>query len=89
MVEVETRATPAFTPGAETIVAEVLEKIPASLELLISYGLKPLADPAMRAKVAPTVSLGMVCKMHGIDLATLLADLKRLQDGSDLRQLLG
>ena len=48
---------------------------------VLSYGFKPLADPEMRAKLTPNVTLGMACEMHGIDVQALIADLERLEGG--------
>jgi len=78
---VHTEQRPAITLGAESVVADVIATIPGSLDVLIDYGFKPLADPAMREKLAPRVTLGMACGMHGIDLDTLISDLRRLQHG--------
>jgi metal-sulfur cluster biosynthetic enzyme len=64
-----------------SVVADIIEKVPGSLEMLISYGFKPLADAEMRARVASKVTLGMVCGMHGIDVHALIADLVSLQGG--------
>jgi hypothetical protein len=61
-------------------VADVLANIPGSLELLISYGFAPLADPQLRARITPTVTLGSVCAMQGQDVASVIGDLNRLQD---------
>ena len=65
----------------ENVVADVLDSVPGSLELLLSYGFKPLADPELRAKMAPHVTLGTACEMHGIDVQALIADLERLKAG--------
>jgi len=71
-------------PGAiqpQNVVADVLDRVPGSLELLLSYGFKPLADPEMRAKVTPNVTLRTACEMHGVDVQALIADLERLRAG--------
>ncbi len=65
----------------ENVVADVLDRVPGSLDLLLSYGFKPLADPEMRAKLTPNITLGMACEMHGIDVQALIADLERLEAG--------
>jgi uncharacterized protein involved in response to NO len=65
------------TPAS--IVADVLASVPGSLETLISYGFKPLADPQLRARVASSVTLGMACDMRGVDIQALISDLTALQ----------
>jgi hypothetical protein len=61
------------------VVADVLDRVPGSLELLLSYGFKPLADPELRAKLTPNITLGGACEMHGIDVQALIGDLERLR----------
>jgi metal-sulfur cluster biosynthetic enzyme len=68
-----------MTPAS--VVADVLASVPGSLETLISYGFKPLADPELRARVASSVTLGMACEMHGVDVQALINDLTALQRG--------
>lgn len=70
-----------YVISAGSIVADVIREVPGSLETLISYGFKPLADPELRARVAGTVTLGMACDMHGVDVQALIADLTALQHG--------
>jgi metal-sulfur cluster biosynthetic enzyme len=72
-----------YEVSAASIVADVIREVPGSLEMLISYGFKPLADPELRARVAGTVSLGMACGMHGVDIDALIADLRKLQQGGE------
>ena len=75
------KAEPSGAITPENVVADVLDRVPGSLELLLSYGFKPLADPEMRAKMAPHVTLGTACEMHGIDVQALIDDLERLKAG--------
>lgn len=72
------RAKEAFVATKDSIVADVLERVPGSLELLISYGLTPLQDPALRATVTRHVTLQTASQVHTFDLETLLNDLNRL-----------
>lgn len=67
-----------MTIGEDTIVADVIDQIPGSLELLIANGLTPLADPEIRARAAPNATLGAACVRHGIDLQSLIQDLDQL-----------
>ena len=71
-----------FVVTRETIVAEVLERVPGALELLISYGFTPLADPVMRATVTKNVSLETGSIVHSVDLEALLRDLNQLAQDS-------
>ena len=73
-------AVPAPTgrePMADNLVADLLT-IPGALELLVSRGLRPLQNPAMREAMAPTVTLRQACRIHSIELEPLLAELGKL-----------
>jgi len=70
-----------YAVSASSIVADVIREVPGSLETLIAYGFKPLADPELRARVASSVTLGTACEMHGVDISVLVADLGALQFG--------
>lgn len=70
-----------YVISASSIVADVIREVPGSLETLIAYGFKPLADPELRARVASSVTLGTACSMHGVDISALVADLTALQHG--------
>ncbi len=74
--------TQAYEVTEGSVVSDVIAKVPGSLEMLISYGFKPLADAELRARVASKVTLGMVCGMHGIDVHALIADLASLRGGA-------
>lgn len=81
----ETEAKPAgqeYVVSASSIVADVIHEVPGALDTLIAYGFKPLADPELRARVAGTVTLGMACDMHGVDIEALVGDLAALQQGA-------
>lgn len=60
---------------ADMTVAQVIERVPGALQLLISRGFTPLADPNMRTALAPTITLKGACEMRGVDLEALLRDL--------------
>jgi hypothetical protein len=72
-------AVPSGAIRPDNVVADVLDRVPGSLELLLSYGFKPLADPELRAKLTPNITLGGACEMHGIDVQALIGDLERLR----------
>lgn len=50
-------------------VAEVIDKHPEVLELLVDLGLKPLANPLMRNTVGRKVSIKQGAKLNRLDLA--------------------
>jgi hypothetical protein len=66
-----------LTPAS--IVADILANVPGSLELLVTYGFGPLADPEMRARVAPHVTLAAAAGMQGVNVDKLINDLAALQ----------
>lgn len=49
-------------------VAEVIEKQPEVLDVLVELGFKPLANPVMRNTVGRVVSIKKGASMNGIDL---------------------
>ena len=49
-------------------VAEVIEKHPEVLDVLVELGFKPLANPVMRNTVGRMVSIKKGASMNGIDL---------------------
>ena len=49
-------------------VAEVIEKQPEVLDVLVELGFKPLANPVMRNTVGGMVSIKKGASMNGIDL---------------------
>lgn len=69
-------AAPSVDP--ELTVAEVLERWPASLKVLLRHGFAPLADPVQRARLAPTITVKQAASARGVDLARLLADLESI-----------
>jgi len=69
-----------FIVTKDTVVADVLERVPGALELLVSYGFAPLADPVMRRTVTPHVTLETGSRVHAVDLGALLRDLNRLAE---------
>jgi uncharacterized protein involved in response to NO len=80
--ENEMAASRDYRISGDRVVADVIREVPGSLETLIGYGFKPLADPELRARVASNVTLSMACGMHGVNLDILIGDLTALQEGS-------
>lgn len=65
----------------ELRVSEVIDRIPGSLPVLIDAGFGPLAVPALRAALAPTVTLRQALRIRGQGEARdaeLLGALERL-----------
>jgi hypothetical protein len=64
-------------PSADNLVADLLT-IPGALDLLMSRGFRPLGNPAMRAAMAGTVTLRQACRIHGVEVEPLIAELRAL-----------
>ena len=64
-------------PDADNLVADLLI-IPGALDLLVARGFRPLSNPTMRAAMAGTVTLRQACRIHGIDVEPLIAELRAL-----------
>jgi metal-sulfur cluster biosynthetic enzyme len=79
--QMPTLPPPPYSVTNSSVVADVIKNVPGSLDVLVSYGFKPLADPELRARVASSVTLGMACDMHGVDLQALISDITALQNG--------
>ena len=52
-------------------VAEVIEKQPEVLDVLVELGFKPLANPVMRNTVGRVVYIKKGASMNGIDLSKI------------------
>ncbi|MGX7079450.1 DUF1858 domain-containing protein [Gemella parahaemolysans] len=57
-------------------VAQVVDKHPEVLDILVDLGFKPLANPIMRNTVGRKTSLKMGSKLAGIKLETIVAILE-------------
>ena len=57
-------------------VAQVVDKHPEVLDVLVDLGFKPLANPIMRHTVGRKTSLRMGSKLAGIKLETIIATLE-------------
>ncbi|MGH2461781.1 MAG: DUF1858 domain-containing protein, partial [Chloroflexota bacterium] len=69
-------AAPAIEITPDLIVAEVLERWPATLAVFLQHGFTPLADPTQRARLSPTISVRQAATARGVDLTQLMADLQ-------------
>jgi hypothetical protein len=70
-------AVAAGVPSADALVADLLT-IPGALDVLVARGFRPLSNPAMRAAMAGTVTLRQACRIHGVDVEPLIAELRAL-----------
>jgi hybrid cluster-associated redox disulfide protein len=62
----------------ETRMGEILARWPETLDILVSNGFKPLADPAHREKVLQLpVTLGMACERHNLDCKLIVSLLNK------------
>lgn len=68
-------------------VSDVLEEVPGALELLVDHGFGPLAQPAMRRLLAPTVTLRQALAMRALPTWREEAALRALAElaGRDAR----
>jgi len=80
-VAVPPEPRPAIGPGS--MVADVIETWPETLQVLIDAGFTPLRNPLLRRTLATKVTLARACSMQGIDLESLLARLRRAAQASE------
>lgn len=64
----------------ETRVSVLLECHPEALPLLVDYGFKPLANPALRAVLAPTVTLAQALRLKPLAAEREEALLQKLEE---------
>ena len=69
-------AQPAQTVDPDQTVADILEKWPATLDVFVGHGFTPLADPELRRRLAPTITVRQAASSRGIDLERLLTNLR-------------
>lgn len=65
-------------------VSELLGAVPGSLEVLLDHGFAPLAQPAMRRMLAPTVTLEQAMRLRALPderRETLLCRLLQAAEG--------
>jgi hypothetical protein len=68
-----------FVITPSTVIKDVLEHVPGSLDLLVEMGFTPLLDPAMREKMTPTVTVAMAASIHNMDVQEMIARLNALK----------
>ncbi|GMV93440.1 MAG: hypothetical protein AMXMBFR82_32180 [Candidatus Hydrogenedentota bacterium] len=59
------------------VVAEVLRVYPGTLDVFLSHGFKPLANPILRRTMAATVSVEQAARILDVDLTRLVEDINR------------
>jgi hypothetical protein len=62
---------------ARHTVGEVLAQYPALLEVFLTFGFRPLANPLLRATLAPQVPISRACRLLGVNQNELLEALNR------------
>lgn len=67
---------------ADMVVAEVLRRFPETLPVFVSHGFGPLADSALRARMAATVTVAQASRLRNVDLAALLEALNQAASAS-------
>lgn len=75
---------PTFTPTARDLldepVAAVLKRVDGALDLLVQHGFEPLATPALRRVLAPTVTLRQALRLRALTPDREQALLERLAE---------
>ncbi len=61
-------------------IQDIIDQVPGALPFLIRLGFVPLADPVLRERFAPKVTLREAAETLPINLERLLTDLERLSD---------
>lgn len=64
----------------QTKVADVLERYPQTLEVFLRHGFTPLKNPVLRKTMARVVTLEVACRREGVDLQSLLSELRKAAD---------
>jgi uncharacterized protein involved in response to NO len=70
---------------AATNVGALLDARPDLLPILIAAGFAPLAEPALRASLAPSLTLQEACRLRGLDLDVVLQRLAAAGAASESR----
>jgi uncharacterized protein involved in response to NO len=65
-----------LTIAPETKVGDVLSRYPQSLDVFLKHGFTPLSNPVLRRTMARVVTVEQACRREGVDMNTLLAELR-------------
>lgn len=66
--------------SADLTLATLLDRVPVALPFLVRLGFTPLAEPLLRERFAPRVTIRQAAETLPINLDRLLTDLERLAD---------
>ncbi len=66
--------------SGHSIVADVLERRPETLEVFLKFGFTPLTNPVSRRTIAKTITVGGAARMRNVDLGELLKSLNACQN---------
>lgn len=64
-------------------ISSLIDRVPACLPFLVRLGFVPLADPVVRERYAPRVTLRQAAETLPINLERLLTDLERIADAEE------
>lgn len=64
--------------SADLTLAALFDRVPAALPFLVGLGFTPLAEPLVRERYAPHVTIRQAAETRPINLERLLTDLERL-----------
>jgi hypothetical protein len=69
----------------QTLVSDVLRSYPQSLEVFLKHGFTPLSNPILRKTMARVVTVEQACRREGVDLNSLLTELRSVSSGEQAR----
>jgi hypothetical protein len=75
-----TPLSPGAPVGPSHRVGEVLDRYPNLLDVLLSFGFKPLANPLLRKTIAPYVTIERACRLLNVDMLRLLEALNAARE---------
>jgi hypothetical protein len=65
-----------LTIKPQTLVSDILRSYPQSLDVFLRHGFTPLSNPVLRQTMARVVTVEQACRREGVDLNSLLRDLR-------------
>lgn len=74
-----------FVLSPQCKVAEILTRYPHTLEVFLRHGFAPLANPVLRRTMARVVTIEQASRREGVELETLLSDLRNSIDEGEPR----
>jgi uncharacterized protein involved in response to NO len=76
---------PSLTIKPQTLVSDVLRSYPQSLDVFLKHGFTPLSNPILRRTMARVVTVEQACRREGVDLNSLLTELRSVSSGEQSR----